>query len=126
MGSRSFGFASGVSTFGSSIGAPSVSAGATTMKMMSNTKTTSTSGVTLISGEPASSSSRLLLCLFAIVAPMVVLHLVEQLAHRAPERELDGRDARVQVVEQDHGRDRDHQPERGLHERLGDARRDRR
>ena len=43
------------SDFGSSIGTPTVSSGAVTMKMMSSTSMTSTIGVTLISliGRPA-------------------------------------------------------------------------
>src|SRR5690606_37709621 len=126
IGFMSFGLGSGLVTLGSSIWAPSVSAGATTMKMMSSTKTTSTSGVTLISGAPASESSRLPFPLLRSVTPMMILHLVQELAHGAPERELDARNPRAQVVEEDHGRDGDHEAEGRLHERLGDTGRNRR
>src|SRR5688500_9951417 len=120
IGSMSRGFSSGVSTFGSSMAAPSLIAGATTMKMMSSTNTTSTSGVMLMSG--------VLCCRFfalCVAVAIVVLHLVEQLADRARQRDLHAGHARVQVVEQDHGRDRDHQAESRLDQRFGDARRNR-
>src|SRR5688572_9871100 len=116
IGSMSRGFSSGVSTLGSSIAAPSLIAGATTMKMMSSTSTTSTSGVTLMSG--------VLCCLFfalRVVTAMVILHLVQKLAERAGERDLHPGHARVQVVEQYDGWNRDHQTERRFHERLCNA-----
>src|SRR5262245_4782558 len=95
-------------------------AGAITMKMMSSTKHTSTSGVMLMSGLGCRRLFVLLSC-----TPIVVLHLVEKLTHRASERGLDRGHAAGEVVEHDDGRDRDHQAERGLHERFGDTRRDR-
>ena len=50
MGVMSLFFSSGVKMAGRSMRSPSVIAGAMTMKMMSSTRTTSTRGVTLISG----------------------------------------------------------------------------
>src|SRR5688572_25016330 len=104
--------------------------GATTMKMMSSTSTTSTSGVTLMSGctpavglrlrhsvTPVSSARRAL---------FPVLDVIEELASRAVERAFVLADLVRQVVEREHGGNRDREAERRLDERLADARGDRR
>src|SRR6478735_1268387 len=120
MGCKSFGFSSTAVSFGSSMCSPSAIAGVTTMKMMSRTNTTSTSGVTLISG-----SGSLLFRILGMLLAMIVLHLVEQLAHGTTKRELDSGHARRQVVVEKHGRDGDHQAESRLDQGLRDAGHDR-
>src|SRR5262245_64954175 len=99
------------------------------MKMMSSTSTTSTSGVTFMSGwmspypgflrhhaairSPLSPRRRRLL------AP--ALERVDQLARRGGERQLVPRDLGGEVVEREHRRDGDRESERRLDECLGDA-----
>src|SRR5262249_7752636 len=93
--------------------------GATTMKMMSNTRTTSTSGVTFMSGVTAPDLRALgdplmadSLTLYARLLP--VLDHVEQLARRALQDALVARDRGREIVEGEHGRDRDRETEGGL------------
>src|SRR6478752_2168314 len=134
-------FGSGDITLGSSMFAPSLMAGVTTMKMISSTSTTSTSGVMLISGlaplalfpptatpmtQLRSSSESGRVPLLGGARYGVVLQLVEQLARGAAQRGLDAGDARVQVVEGDHRRNGDQEAEGRLDQRLGDAAHDRR
>src|SRR5262249_39077437 len=102
------------------------SCGATTMKMMSSTRTTSTSGVTFMSGRGSPARTRLrhetLPCpmlLRLVLGPAV--DRVEKPARRRVERHLVARDRRREVVECEHGRNRHREAERGLDERLADA-----
>src|SRR5262245_59734897 len=108
---------------GSSTRSPCSSAGAITMKMIRRTRTTSTSGVTLMSGV----ASRRFFALAAVgsAVAMRVLQLVVELAGTARELGLDGVDLVVQLVEEENGRDGDTEAERGLDERLRDAGADR-
>src|SRR5262249_54050949 len=110
------------------------SCGATTMKMMSSTRTTSTSGVTFMSGlTPLRVRSRhpttlpswpLGLQLALVQLPLgPALDAVEHLADGAVQRRLVARDPGRQVVEAEHRGDGDGETERGLDERLGNARR---
>src|ERR1700752_4586593 len=103
--------------------------GATTMKMMSSTSTTSTSGVTLMSGLTASSGTLLRHSLTArsmAFALRPVLDAIEKLAGGAVQCALVARDLSGEIVVGEHRRDGDAQPEGGLDERLADAGRDRR
>src|SRR5262245_12426298 len=102
--------------------------GATTMKMMSRTRTTSTSGVTFMSGVTSPALRRLSDALTAnpfdppllgLVTPP--LEQVDELASRARQTALLLRDLLREVVEGQHGRDGDGESERGLDECLADA-----
>src|SRR6476659_6009408 len=98
------------------------------MKMIRRTSTTSTSGVTLMSGATPLRDRRLgnpltpeLLSVRGCRVLRQVLDDVDQLAGRRGERELVVRDLRREPVEGAHGRDRDREAERRLDERLADA-----
>src|SRR5206468_4530787 len=101
--------------------------GATTMKMMSRTSTTSTSGVTLMSGRTAPAWRRLgdaltesvLHAVCLVVAPP--LEQVDQFAGGCGEPRLLACDLLREVVEGEYRRDRDCEPERRFDERLADA-----
>src|SRR5262245_46375941 len=108
------------------------SCGAITMKMISSTSTTSTSGVTFMSGAGPRRETRLCHAKPGPVPPFLDLVLVdllfrpaldgvEQLAGSGVQRALVARDLRREIVVGEHGRDRDRQPEGGLDERLRDA-----
>src|SRR5262245_27323139 len=106
------------------------SCGATTMKMMSRTRTTSTSGVTFMSGwTPVRTRSRHATTLWFLPLALDLvqlllgpsLHAVEHLARRAVQRRLVPRDPGGQVVEAEHRGDGDGEAERGLDKCLGDA-----
>jgi hypothetical protein len=84
--------------------------------MISNTSTTSTNGVTLISG----SGGFLCNSRFWLTA-ISVLHFVKQLASRPAERELNPSDTHTQVVEQEHRGDSHQQPQRRFRQGLGNA-----
>src|SRR5688572_8857032 len=122
-------FSSGFCTPGSRTCAPACIAGMMTMKMMSRTSTTSTRGVTLMSGLarsglrteplPLESARRM------TGRGLLVLQVIDELAPRLVEREEQPVGAGVEEVEGQHRRDRDHQAERGDDEGLGDAGRDR-
>src|SRR5262245_46161056 len=88
-----------------------------TMKMMSKTSTTSTSGVTFISG-----SSRLRDPVAAAV-PMDVLHLVKEFSGRPLEPELNAADTSAEVVEEEHCRDGHHETEGRFDEGFRNTRR---
>src|SRR4029077_14689752 len=102
------------------------SCGATTMKMMSRTRTTSTSGVTFMSGwtPPARMRSRHPTTRYSLAFGLEyallelllrpALDAVEHLAGGAVQRGLVAADPGGQVVEAEHGRDGDGQAERGL------------
>src|SRR4051794_40617871 len=93
------------------------------MKMISSTNTTSTSGVTLMSGAiaPRWSLRRAALTMALRAALGPILDRVEQLAGGAVQRGLVVRDRVRQVVVREHGGNRDGEAERGLDERLADA-----
>src|SRR5713226_7639646 len=102
--------------------------GATTMKMMSSTSTTSTSGVTFMSGRTLPAVLRLrhpLTSRFPRLGLSPGLDRVRELACSGRERALVGRDRVREVVEGEDGGNRDGETERRLDERLADARRDR-
>src|SRR6185369_15607652 len=104
------------------------SRGATTMKMMSSTRTTSTSGVTFMSGRMAPTRVVLrnpLTPHLRTVGFRPSLDRVRELSRRRRERALVDRDRVRQVVEAEDGGDGHREPERRLDERLADARRDR-
>src|SRR5688572_14669713 len=125
--------------------APACICGITTMKMINSTSTTSTSGVTLMSGR-ARSGRRTDAHLVAddragarrrrrgVPGPTragrdpraaLVLDVVEELALGLVDRAEQRVAARGEVVEREHRRDRDDQADRGDDEGLGDTGRDR-
>src|SRR5262245_33693431 len=99
------------------------------MKMIRRTRTTSTSGVTFMSGtttppRPSRLGNPLTADLLPLRPGMLfpeVLDQVDQLARRRGERQLVARDAGREPVEREHGRDRDREAERRLDECLADA-----
>src|SRR5262249_38741853 len=104
------------------------SRGATTMKMMSSTRTTSTSGVTFMSGRMAPTRVVLrnpLTSHLRTVRFRPPLDRVGELPRRRRERALVARDRVREVVETEHGGDGHREPERRLDERLADAGRNR-
>src|SRR5688500_6901751 len=101
--------------------APACICGMTTMKMIRRTRTTSTSGVTLMSGFARSGRRTVLL----LLGRRLVLEVVEELALRLVQREQELVGARREEVEGEHRGDRDQEADRGDDQRLGDARRDR-
>src|SRR6185369_8888145 len=105
------------------------SRGATTMKMMSSTRTTSTSGVTFMSGRMAPTRAVLrnpLTPHLRAVRFRPSLDRVGELSRRSRERALVACDRVREVIEAENGGNGDREPERRLDERLADARRDRR
>src|SRR4030095_14581218 len=107
------------------------SAGVTTMKMMRRTRTTSTSGVTFMSGvtspltrlrhQVALRFRAMLLHLTLVLVDFLfgpALDRVEELAGDAVQPGLVARDHRRQVVEREHGGDRDGEAECRLDERF--------
>src|SRR5688572_18445510 len=124
-------FSSGFCTPGRRTCAPACIAGITTMKMMSSTSTTSTSGVTLMSGVARlGRRTDLLSVALAVkraryrVLRLGVLQVVDQLALGLLERLEEVVGARVEEVEGEHRRDGDDEAEGGDHQRLGDTGRD--
>src|SRR5262249_51679479 len=110
----------------------------TTMKMMSSTSTTSTSGVTFMSGWTGCSATRLrhatlrslplLLRRRGVLLRLLLpaLDRIEQLAGRRVQRAFVARDLRVQIVVGEHRGDGDGEAERRLDQRFRDAGRHRR
>src|SRR5262245_50450930 len=90
------------------------------MKMISNTNTTSTSGVTLMSGGIAPRLRRAPLTPGLRAALRPVLGRVEELSGRAIQRRFVARDRVGQVVEGENGGDRDREAERGFDQRFAD------
>src|SRR5215213_4445426 len=120
---------SGSSGTGRLIGTPFCSMGVTTMKMISSTRQTSTSGVTLMSEfSPAlvNLPAELCHCLRFIPGPRFLQEVDGHLRTRV--RHLDGEavDAVLEVVVRPDRRDGDEEAEGGGDERLGDTGRDRR
>src|SRR6478736_5724172 len=134
-GSRSF-FSSALSgcrASGRSTAAPPSSCGVTTMKMMRSTSTTSTRGVTFISGARTSRRADMVdfsleeRLAAAVVEPRalgvradvadLVLHRVDELAAGLIEAEQDGLTARGEQVVGEHRGDRGEQAERRHHQR---------
>src|SRR4029450_10250764 len=118
---------SGLKMPGRSTGRSRSSCGATTMKMMSSTSTTSTSGVTFISGATPAVRTRLRHPLTPDPLPVLLLGLVpldlrfrppldvvEQLPRRGVQRRLVAGDLRREVVEGEHGGDGGGEPGGGL------------
>src|SRR5262245_5581354 len=125
---------------GRSTGMSRWSCGATTMKMISRTRTTSTSGVTFMSGatpaprtrlcHPLTPDSLTLLSLDLGFPPGLAalelrfrpaLDAVEQLARSSVQRGLVLADLGREVVEREHRRNRDGEAERGFDQRFRDA-----
>src|SRR5262245_57226149 len=105
------------------------SRGATTMKMMSSTRTTSTRGVTFMSGRMAPTRVVLrnpLTPHLRTVRFRPPLDRVRELSRCGRERALVDGDRVREVVEAEDGGNRDREAERRLDERLADAGRDRR
>src|SRR5215470_9595418 len=86
--------------------------GATTMKMMSRTRTTSTSGVTFISGlmSPRRRLRDAVTTDPGRLGLAPALDGVGELARGGRERALVRGDRAREVVEREHGRDRDREP----------------
>src|SRR5215472_16228779 len=116
---------SGLKMPGSSTGMSRCSCGATTMKMMSSTSTTSTSGVTFMSGwtprrtRSRHATTRGLLPIgheLALVQLLLgpALDAVEHFARRAVQSRLVTGDLGGEVVEAEHRGDGDGQAEGGL------------
>src|SRR5881628_660512 len=114
---------SGLKMLGSSTCTSCSSRGATTMKMMSNTSTTSTSGVTFMSGRTSARRRSRDPITPHLRAPGLApsLECVRQLTGGGGQRALVGCHRGREVVEGEDGRDRDRETERRLDQRLGDA-----
>src|SRR5688500_493222 len=91
--------------------APACICGMITMKMISSTSTTSTSGVTLMSGRARLGRRTDRLAVALDLHP--VLEEVEELALGLIDRDEQRVGARRQHVEREHRGDRDHQTDRG-------------
>src|SRR5690606_13969258 len=103
---------------------PCWSIGAVTMKMMSNTSITSTSGVTLISAIPL--GPPLLEPAIPDLLGGVPLDEVEEVGGEIAHLAIQHPDARDELVVEDERRDRDEEADRRGDQRLGDGLRDRR
>ena len=104
-----------VATLGRSISSPPWRNGAVTMKMMSSTSTTSTSGVTLISAIGPRDHAG------AEAHPRTTDATVEELARELADDVGEFAQPAEQVVVADHRRDRRRQPRDRGDQRLGDA-----
>src|SRR5262245_52283546 len=97
------------------------------MKMMRRTRTTSTSGVTFMSGRTSARPRARRRLGDALTAhsgrPRLAPPLdgIGELPRRGGERPLVARDRAREVVEGEHRRDRDREPERGLDQGFADA-----
>src|SRR5262245_52581526 len=121
---------------GSCTSTPRDSIGVTTMKMMSSTSTTSTSGVTLMSAiTPEEGLAFTVACRAprlprdaialapgrALAAAAFLQNVIHQLRGDVVHVHDEAVDPIREVVEHPDRRDGDQEPERGGHERLGDA-----
>src|SRR5262249_40314524 len=120
--------------FGNRTSFPRCSIGVTTMKMISNTSTTSTSGVTLISflmprpGPTAIAIASALgpqvrqVCRMRVrLAAQLLCHHIQELIGRLRDVHRAGIHPALEKVVEHHRRNRDQQTEGGGHQRLGDA-----
>src|SRR5215510_2637109 len=112
----SSGFFGGLAVVGSCTAGPFWSMGVTTMKMISSTRTTSTSGVTLISDFTA--SALMTLCMRRLVLLQEEVH---ELRGGVGHLDLEALEPGREVVERHDRGDRDEEPERGRDQRLGDS-----